>query len=617
MELSQQQKDAVEYYGSPALVVAGAGSGKTRTLTAKIEHLISKGFDPERILSITFTNKAAEEMKTRLVKATGLPLDKFPWVRTYHSACFKILKEHCSLMGFTAPLQVYSTYHQEKTIKEILATNNFDKKHTKNVMSHISKAKNSGNVDDYFSDHPRVFNIRLYDIYEIYEKELYEKNCVDFDNILFITRDLFRQFPDIKKKYQDLFQFILVDEYQDSNNLQEELTVQLISGNNLFCVGDDWQSVYGFRGSNINHFLSFPRKYKDAKIFYLEQNYRSANEIVHVANELINNNKKKMDKRCFSDKSGGLVELYHLYNEPEEARWVADKINVLRKTGVHYENMAIMYRTKSLSLHFEKTLRAFGIPYKMMGSKGFFERKEILDLNCYLATAVFPKDDVSFERVINTPKRGIGPGMLKKIRGLRTGDMSLQDCARKMITERILTPKVHKALTGLIETIDYIKHLKPGDALNEVMERTDYEQFLKDASKADKMGFTSRMENIEVLIYTASQNNSIEEYLEEAALIRDDKDDEEENKNSAVALSTIHASKGLEYHTVFVVGCEEEIFPHWRSAESDSGLQEERRLMYVAVTRAEKYLYMTSASSRRGKRVRRSRFLNEIQRSLL
>lgn len=616
MQLSTPQKNAVEHIGSPALVVAGAGSGKTRTLTAKISHLVSKGYDPERILAITFTNKAAEEMKRRLVHLTGMPINRFPWVRTYHSACFRILKAHCSLLGYKIPLQIYATYQQQKTIKEILVRLNFDKKDVPAVLSHISKAKNFGDPGKYFDHKARVSHIRLSDVFDIYEKELFLKNAVDFDNILLKTRDLLLEHKDLRNEYQNFFQYILVDEYQDSNNLQEELTrLFLGDGGNFFCVGDDWQAVYGFRGSNISHFLTFSEKYSGSRIFRLEQNYRSADEIVRVANDLIAYNEDKMEKECFSEKHGGVVELYNFYDETHEAQWVAQKIKSLRQSGISLDKMAVLYRTKFCSLAFEKAFRASGISYQMMGSKGFFERKEILDINCYLTVAVFPKDDVAFDRIINIPKRGIGPAMIKKIGQVRTGDMSLLDAARKILAERILTPKVHKSLTLLIELLDDIKNYAPDHAIREILKRSNYPEYLRQYSKTES-DYVSRLENIDQLIYSASQKKTIVEYLEEAALIKEDKEDEEEDDNFGVNLSTIHASKGLEYLVVFIVGCEEQLFPHWKSINSDQAIQEERRLMYVGLTRAERYLFLTCSEFRKGQYNKRSRFVEEIAETL-
>ena len=439
MDLTQQQREAVDHMGSPALVVAGAGSGKTRTLTAKILDLVAHGFDPERILAITFTNKAADEMKTRLMRLSGLPLHRFPWVRTYHSACLQILKKHHHLLGFPSTPQIYQPYQQEKLIKEILLQENHDKKHTRPVLYQISLAKNSADPYGYFERNPTVaYTIRLADIFDRYQAVLKQRNALDFDNILLLTRDLLRDNPVVRDHYRDLFAYVLVDEYQDTNDLQEELTSLLTSNGNLFCVGDDWQAIYSFRGSNVNHFLAFKHNYPGARLFRLEQNFRSADEIVQAANQVIRLNANRVDKQCYSDQSGGVVDVHHFYNENEEARWVADKIDILHENGIALDTMAVLYRTKFCSLAFEQTFRARGIPYQMMGGKGFFERKEIMDLVAYLSVSQFGMDDISFERIVNTPRRGVGPGTLKKINALRSEGMSLLDAARIAVRDKVL-----------------------------------------------------------------------------------------------------------------------------------------------------------------------------------
>lgn len=613
MQLSAQQKEAVEYIGTPTLVVAGAGSGKTRTLTAKICHLVSHGYDPEHILAITFTNKAADEMKNRLVRMVGIPLQRFPWVRTFHSACFKILKNHCSLLGYDTPLQIYAVYQQQKVIKDIITEKmNYDKKYIPAVLSEISNAKNSGDPIAYFDRKRNAFSIRLIDVYDLYEKELKSKNAVDFDNILLMTRTLLQDYNDVRKKYQELFRFILVDEYQDTNNLQEDITGLLVQNGNLFCVGDDWQAIYSFRGSNLNHFLSFKKKYKDARVFRLEQNYRSANEIVQSANGLIEHNDYKMDKTCYSNKHGGIVEIHGFNHEEDEADWVAEKIKSLCMIGLPLSKMAVLYRTKFCSLSFERAFRAYGINYRMLGGKGFFERKEIMDINCYLIAAVFDKDDASFLRIINTPRRGIGPEALKKILRIKTDEMSFQNATRKALDEESLPRKINDSLSEVIRLLDEIKELKPDEAIHRVLAAVNYMEYIKQYSRANSMDYTAREENIEQLIYSASQKDSIIEYLEESALIKEDKKDGRENSKEMVNLSTIHASKGLEFLVVFVAGCEDRLLPHWKSMDSDFGLYEERRLMYVAMTRSEHLLFLTYANSRKGQYNRKSRFLNEI-----
>lgn len=614
MNLTEAQKKAVEHIGSPALVVAGAGSGKTRTLTAKIQYLIEKGFKSERILAMTFTNKAAEEMKKRLTDLTGLGPSSFPWVRTCHSACLVILKAHCAELGYHAPIQILTPYHQQKTVTEILVRLNLDKKHASNVLYAISAAKNSGNPDEYFDKNPRMGHIRLGDIFNEYEKALKTRNCVDFDNILLLTRNILKNNEQIRSIYQNLFQFILVDEYQDTNNLQEEITRLLLGHKNIFCVGDDWQAIYGFRGSNLNHFLSFPNKYDGAQIFKLEQNFRSADEIVKSAGKIISRNPCRMEKECFSDKKGGIIETHEFSSDSDEAGWVARKVERLRDMGIPYEKMAVLYRTKFCSLAFEKIFRMYRVPYQLIGSKGFFERMEIMDINSYLSAAVYPRDDVSFERILNTPKRGIGPAMVKKIGDTRKNSESLQDAARNMARERLLPPKIHAGITELLSILDSVKDKSPAKAVEEVIRRIGYYDYLKSICKDGEAELTSRQENIDQLIFSAGQTSSIVEYLEEAALIREDKNDEDdEQSKKGVSLLTIHASKGLEFSAVFIAGCEENLFPHWKSLESEHEIREERRLMYVAMTRAEKALFLTSSAYRKGQPALKSRFLYEIE----
>jgi DNA helicase-2/ATP-dependent DNA helicase PcrA len=618
MQLSSQQQQAVTHTGSPALIVAGAGSGKTRTLTAKFSHLIDQGYDPRQILAITFTNKAAQEMKSRLMTMTGLSQDRFQWVRTFHSACLMMLKQHCTRLGYVPPVQVLSVYQQDKLIKELCVANNIDKKYASRILSFLSRAKNSGNPHQFFDRKPVFFNIRTADIFDQYEERLKQMNGVDFDNILLKTRDLLKEHEDIRKEYQAWFSYILVDEYQDTNNLQEDLTSLLLGAHrNLFCVGDDWQAVYGFRGSNVNHFLRFSKKYKDAKIFRLEENFRSANEIVQVANDLIDYNPDKMDKHCFSHKKGGVVEIYDFLSDAHEAEWVARRIKAMNRQGqgIAYDRMAVVYRTKFCSLPFEKIFRAFRVPYRLMGAQGFFERMEVLDINSYLSAAFFPNDDLSFERVVNTPKRGIGPAMIKKMAAMRNTGTSLQDAARIMVKERVLTPKIHENLSRVLEILDCIRDMAPAPAMEEVIAQTGYYEYLEKKTKT-KAEWISKKENIEQLIHTARTKADMLSYLEEAALIREDKEDDDTDSDG-VALLTIHSAKGLEFDTVFVVGCEERLFPHWRSIDDgDAALAEERRLMYVAMTRAERFLYLTHANYRKGEFAMPSRFIGQIKECL-
>ncbi len=615
IELSQQQKEAVEYMEGPALVVAGAGAGKTRTLTAKIAYLLEKGFNPRRILAITFTNKAADEMKTRLLDMTGLGAKNFFWVRTYHSTCYIILREHCELLGYAKPLQIFNIYQQQKIVDKILANLKIDKKYGRAVRAEISRAKNSSRPELYLDKISKKYPKNFINIYGFYEKTLKDQNAVDFDNILLMTRNILRDFPEIKERYQKQFQYILVDEYQDSNDIQEELTGLLIKDGNLFCVGDDWQAVYGFRGSNVKHFLDFAKKYNNAKIFKLEQNYRSANNIVQLANELIGCNEDRIEKKCFSKLKGGSLGSDTYDDDIEEAESIALRIAREHKSGkgTSYNQFAVIYRTRFCSLAFEKAFRAYGIPYSIVGGQGFFERKEIVDILSYLTASVFPKDDPSFLRIINTPKRGVGPALLKKIETVQKEEMSLQDAVRTALDQDIFTSKNKKAIANLIQLLDDIGDMHPQKAIKEVFARIDYKEHLKQYIKNTSMDLTEKIENIEQLIYSASEKEDMLEFLEEAALIREDKEDNQEGEESeSVKLLTIHSAKGLEFDTVFIIGCEENLFPHWKSMDSDKELAEERRLMYVAITRAKQNLYLSCADYRKGDYNPKSRFLYEI-----
>lgn len=616
MQLSSQQQKAINHIGSPALVVAGAGSGKTRALTSKFSLLVKQGHNPKRILAITFTNKAADEMKSRLMKITDLDYNNFLWVRTYHSACLMILKQHCNVLNYETPLQVFSLYSQQKLIKELCIKNNMDIKYSKPALSFISKAKNSGNPEQYFDFHKSAISVRVKDIFKQYEERLKEMNSVDFDNILLKTRDLLKNHDAIRNYYQKYFSYILVDEYQDTNNLQEELTSLFLGKhNNLFCVGDDWQAVYGFRGSNIDHFFRFSKKYEKAKIFKLEENYRSANEIVEAANDLINYNPDRMAKKCFSKKKGGIVEIYDFISDTQEAEWTAKRIIKLSQQGIKLDEIAVIYRTKFCSLSFERIFRQYRIPYIIKGGQDFFERMEIVDINSYLNAAVFHNDDVSFERIVNTPKRGIGPKMIEKISKSRAKGQSLQDTTRTMIKDQILKLKTHEDLCLILNILDKIKDMPPAAAINFVIKETNYLKYLEKKSKTANE-FIAKKENLEQLIYTAQSKADLLDYLEEAALIREDKEDNQ-NTNNKVSLHTIHSAKGLEYETVFIIGCEEKLFPHWRSMEEGKkAMLEERRLMYVAMTRAKRFLYLTHSAYRKGVYSIPSRFIDQIKEAL-
>ncbi len=615
-KLSSVQKAAVEYLSSPAIVTAGAGSGKTRTLTTKIAYLVNeKGFDPGKILAITFTNKAAAEMKSRLGLVTGKSPEEFPWVRTFHSACFRILKEHCDLLGYRKPLLIHDESQQKTHLKKVLAELDLDRKYLSGAAALISNAKNSGDPMLFIKHSGRL--PRKNEIYRLYNESLEQSNSVDFDDILLLTRDLLRKFSEIRSHYQAAFDYILIDEFQDSNGIQNQIVDLLVRDGNLTVVGDDYQSIYKFRGADPNHFIDFPVKYANAKVFRLEENYRSTAQIVAAADKLITFNSRRIDKTCFSRREGEPIQMAEFAGEGLEALWVARRCReYIRYKNVPLEKIAILYRTKFTSLPFERALRQERVPYTMVGAQGFFQRREVQDLNCYLISAVNVKDDVSFERILNAPRRSIGPGALNKILLYRDKDVSLQEAAWKAVEKKILPKKASAALEKLLHLLRSLVHEKPSDALARVVAEVDYKQYVESfAENPDDA--SSRMENIGQMIFDAAQKATIPEYLEDAALLREDQD--ASDKKNGIRLSTIHAAKGLEFKVVFVVALEERVLPHHRSLTpqgdekvQQDAIEEERRLMYVAMTRASDFLHLTFSRMRRGERMERSRFLDEI-----
>jgi DNA helicase II / ATP-dependent DNA helicase PcrA len=619
--LSQAQEAAVRYIANPTIVTAGAGSGKTRTLTHKIAYLVNElDFPPDKVLAITFTNKAAAEMKGRLEQITGRPVADFPWVRTFHSACFKILKEHCELLGYQKPVSIHDDSQQRTHLKKALAEFNLDKKFLYAAVSMISHAKNSGDPHYYLNRYGKLPRKR--ELYALYNEMLERSNAVDFDDILLLTRDLLNKFPEIRKRYQQNFDYILIDEFQDTNNIQNEIVDLLLRDGNLTVVGDDYQSIYKFRGAEPLHFINFPQKYHQARVFKLEENYRSTAQIVAASDTLIANNTQRMEKTCFSSREGELIQVSHFPDDEAEAEWVAGKCwEYASYEEIPLEEIAILYRTKFTSLPFERALRFARVPYSMSGAQGFFQRREIQDIHAYLLSAINPRDEIAFERILNVPRRGIGPAALKKMLLCKEKEMSLQEACRKCTQNRILPPKTTAALDGLLRFLEALKSEKPDAAIERVFHEMHYDEHLMSIAENSE-DFESRLENIKQMIFDASRKGSIVEYLEDAALLREDQD--LSDTRSGVRLSTIHAAKGLEFKVVFIVALEEGILPHSRSLKRetedenedeeafDEGIEEERRLMYVAMTRASDRLHLTLAQSRRGETTAPSRFLKEI-----
>jgi DNA helicase-2/ATP-dependent DNA helicase PcrA len=615
--LSEAQKAAVEYLDGPALICSGAGAGKTLTIVAKFEHLIRKGCDPTRILCITFTNKAANELKDRLTRATGRWIGDFPWVRTFHSSMLQVLKAHAGEIGFKTPITIYDGADQIGLIKNLIETGfNMEGKFARAIRAHISRAKNSRDADAYIHSIKEFRKLDL--IFERYNRMLLEANAMDFDDILVHALRLLQQEPRIRTFYQDLFQYILLDEHQDSNSIQNAIIKLLVKDGNITVVGDFSQSIYSFRGAEPTYFVQFPREYEGTKVFLLEENYRSTSPIVELGNEIISFNHEEIQKNCFSTRPGSLPSLRGFENSYFEARWVAEKCRAFRYDGVPFEKMAVLYRTTFISRILEKAFNELGVPYKLVGGISFYERREIKDLTSYLSCAINPKDDVAFERILNVPKRRIGKKSIQKIRGIDLPGASLMEKSPVAIQKKIGLQKVAGEIGMVLFILDRIRNMPPKQALEEVIDITRYEKHLETyAGSGDEDGILSRLENINELLSIAEGRETIEEFLEDCALRTEDEDDDE-SKDQGVRLSTIHAAKGLEYDTVFLVACENDILPHWRSVEKDEGdlngdnVEEERRLFYVACTRAERNLHISYANTRQNKWSGISPFLGEL-----
>ncbi|MCX7822716.1 MAG: ATP-dependent helicase [Syntrophobacterales bacterium] len=618
--LSPLQEQIVCWPRGPILVSAGAGSGKTRTLTAKIAYLVSEeGYSPDRILAITFTNKAAEEMKSRLESMTGLSRYRFPWIRTFHSACFKILNREAFRLGYRQPISIYSESQQRTLLKRILLSLNLDTtKYLGLAHSAISLAKNSGSPERFLDKYSHV--PKIMDAYERYNEALKSLNAVDFEDILLLVRNLLRSEEAIRGFYQSAFDYILVDEFQDSNRLQNEITELLMRNGNLMVVGDDYQSIYGFRGSDLAYFVSFPERFREGVIFRLEENFRSTKPIVAAADALIANNTFRLEKRCYSNRPGPPIVLVECLNEREEARWVALRcIEHNLKNNIPFQSMAVLYRTRFCSLPFEEVFREMKIPYRIVGARGFFESKEIQDINAYLVSSLNPRDDMAFERVLNVPKRGIGSATLKKIEGFKQPGMSLQEATWIALQANILSKKVSKGLLDLKVLLSDIAKMSPKEAIECFISRTSYLNYLRDYSESEE-DFLNRQGNIEQFIYMASESESLADLLERASLLQEDRNLDGDGEDlRAVQLMTFHGAKGLEFDVVFIIGVEDGLIPHWRAIADEwygrkyiEAVEEERRLMYVAMTRAARYLHISWALQRQGKITEPSRFLDEI-----
>ena len=641
-DLNDAQLNAVLKTEGPSMVIAGAGSGKTRVLTYKIVHLVENGVDPFEILALTFTNKAAREMKLRISSMIGESESKNIWMGTFHSVFAKILRFEAHKIGFTSDFTIYDTQDSERLISSIIKEKALDKDvyRAKSIRNRISSLKNNFiTVNGYFANNELVESDNLSrkpetgNIYKEYSERLIKSNSMDFDDLLMKTNELLNNYPEVLAKYQEKFKYILVDEYQDTNNSQY-LIVKSLSDKyqNICVVGDDAQSIYSFRGANINNIINFRNDYDEVEVFRLEQNYRSTKNIVNAANSVIDHNKNKIEKEVWTDNDfGDRVEVRANESDIAEARSLCQKIVSLNNTN--FSNVAILYRTNAQSRPIEDSLRLNKIPYQIFGGVSFYNRKEIKDVLAYLRLIVNSSDEESLKRIINYPARGIGQVTINKIiLAAKKYDLTLYETIQKNNELSIgLSNSVSIKLQNFIDLIDVFKiqnqKLNAFDLTKEVIEKV---KIIDELKKDDSPEGISRVENVQELLNgirdfiedqkeLVDSNDKLSEFLSTVSLSTDfDIENEDQDK---VSLMTLHLSKGLEFKHVFIVGLEEDLFPSALSYNTRSELEEERRLFYVGITRAKENLYLSYANSRYrwGKLIycEESRFLNEIDKEYL
>jgi len=623
--LNESQRKAVEATEGPVMVIAGAGSGKTRVLTYRIAHLINKGVDPFNILALTFTNKAAQEMKERIGKIVGFSEARNIWMGTFHSVFARILRSEAEKIGYPSNFTIYDTQDAKNLIKAILKEEGLDEKVYKPglVLNRISAAKNNllsstayNNNTNIQSEDNQSAKPKIGQVYKIYESRCFKSGAMDFDDLLFKTNVLLRDFPDVLNKYQHRFKYVLVDEYQDTNFSQYTIVKKLGAAfENVCVVGDDAQSIYAFRGANIQNILNFKNDYPDVKTYKLEQNYRSTQNIVEAANCVIKNNKEQIDKNVFTDNGQGkAIKIHRAATDNEEGKMIANLIfDTQLQQQAKAKDFAILYRTNAQSRAMEEALRRKNIPYKIYGGLSFYQRKEIKDLISYYRLVINPNDEEALKRVINYPARGIGKTTMDKI---TIAANNYQKSLWEIITNlhRINIGINNGAITkinGFISMIQsFAAQLTSKNAYDLGNEIASTSGILKDLYADRTPEGISRYENIQELLnglkeFTETENEEEEdvtprglpEFLQDVALLTNADNEKEEDKNK-VTLMTIHSAKGLEFPYVNIVGLEENLFPSQLSLTSRPELEEERRLFYVAITRAEKELHLSYSTSR-------------------
>jgi len=603
--LNENQKEAVLHLKGPLLIVAGAGSGKTRVLTSRIAHIIKKNEAfPNQILAVTFTNKASKEMQIRVSKLLKKEATGLPWLGTFHSISAKLLRKHAAAVGLKYNFSIIDQDDQIRLIKNICKVENIDIKKIspRYILAIIDKWKNKGFYpDDVIIKKKDPLEKNFLNIYKIYQQKLIDLNAADFSDLILHSVKIFEKYKDISQLYSKKFKYILVDEYQDTNFIQSEWLKHLAKHNkNICCVGDDDQSIYSWRGAEIKNFLEFDKVYEDTKIIRLERNYRSTQNILNVASELIENNQNRVGKKLYSSKDEGeLVTLNCFRNVKDESIEIGSEIEFLKKK-YSLNEMAILVRAIFQTREFEERFLKVGIPYRIIGGTKFYERSEIKDCVAYLRSVYQPLDDLAFERIINVPRRSIGDTTIKLINEYaKINDCSLEISSRKLIEENKIKPKTKIGLISLLNFLekwrtDLKKNTNHNKLLQIILDESGYSEMLKNKKDLEN---ENRLENIKELLNAMKEFDNLENFLEHVALATSL---DQDWKGEKINLMTMHASKGLEFDIVFLPGWEEGLFPHQKSIEEkgENGLEEERRLAYVGITRAKKMAKISFSMNR-------------------
>jgi len=633
--LNKEQQEAVKHTDGPLLIMAGAGSGKTRVLTHRIAYLLEeKNVSARSVLAITFTNKAAREMRERVKRLVGPEANQM-WVSTFHSMCVRILRRDVDRIGYDRNFTILDMTDQLSAIKQVLKNLNLDAKKfdPRAMLGQISGAKNELiTVEEFEKNAENYYEKEVAKVYSGYQKMLRKNESLDFDDLIMQTIHLFKRVPEVLEYYQRRFQYIHVDEYQDTNHAQYFLVKQLASRyENLCVVGDSDQSIYGWRGADITNILTFEKDYPSALTIFLEQNYRSTGFILQAANKVIEKNTGRKPKNLWTENAEGKkISYYQGMTERDEALFITDKIHDLTREGTSLNDIAILYRTNAQSRAVEDTLVKSNISYQMVGGTKFYDRKEIKDMLAYLRLITNPNDDLSFERIVNEPKRGIGKTSIERLRTYaNSNDISFTDAVKEVDFTGVPKKAANALATfgALMQNFQQQQEfLTSTDMVEAVIERTGYEDMLKNENSLESQ---SRLENLEEFktvtqeFEKTAEDRTLVAFLTDLALIADiDRvDDEQDEDEAKVTLMTLHSAKGLEFPIVFLIGMEENVFPHSRSMDDKDEMEEERRLAYVGITRAEKELYLTHARMRtlygRTNMNPINRFINEIPEELI